>query len=379
LAKEAESKQQKTGADIGFHPTKPSVGESGHDKRTGIPVSGPPSEKNDVIGLTEYPKGQKRDDSTGLSSGKGYDIPMKEMDENQVANREKFNNEQRQYMGAMTIRQLRQLLQSTLPQEVKSIEQGKGLQPERDVVKPEDNPQYEVEKTAILRELGISTVGVIDFDPAPEKAPEKPTQIGPVQHKVLKTQPKIEQWQEPETIGPAAPDAQSVIQSLGQKAEELKKLEVAYKAAKEKLAQSHETAIGKAKTDMNTTVELAFKIIGMTADKIVAFKNKIYASFERSQDVHPAATVTQIIERAKQTDQHLADQIQKLKDLIEGDTTGTFVERTLYEYPVSKEHEKRVTQATLIAVAEGFISLLQEAINGLLDVIGEIDDMSEAF
>ncbi len=84
------SREAVAARELGLSPLKPDPDKTGHDKRTNIPGL---ETKDIVVGLTEFPKDQKKEEST--KKGKGYNIPFKDMDENQVEEREHFDNEKR--------------------------------------------------------------------------------------------------------------------------------------------------------------------------------------------------------------------------------------------------------------------------------------------
>lgn len=94
-------------ADIGYNPQKPQKDETGHDKYHGVPFS----EDRDInIGVDEFPVDEKKETSSGHPSDpskqKGYRIPFKEMDKNQVKNRERFNNQDLLHLRSTPVREL---------------------------------------------------------------------------------------------------------------------------------------------------------------------------------------------------------------------------------------------------------------------------------
>jgi len=375
--------------DLTFHPDKRDVVDSGHSIVNNIPVSSPPKEKDMTIGMTEFPKDQKRDDSVGLDTGKGYNIPMKAMDENQVANREKFNNEQRQYMDRMTIRQYRELLGGTGNKEVKAIEKGKGIQPEREPVKPEANNQYSVEKTAIAQAVGLVSLAEIEFDYRKKKVDPTIPSDKPVEHKPTQKAPVLKEYVEPGIIQPASKEIQLFLDSFMQHYQRLQTLKDALATAlaphqKEMadISTQHMPAITEEEKLLKDALEMAYKAISVTEDSLVHYREELWAALSRTKTLQPAVTVAQVIAEAQLIDQHLAEEIDKLAKKVGEKGQSKVRERFLYEYPPSQSHEKRMKpQSSLLAIAlnilledvieiiHGFVSLNSE-IKEALSILG---------
>jgi len=370
---------EKLAKDIGFSPDSTDPQPSGHSEQ-GVPIAAPPAEKNMQIGLTEFPKDQDRDASVGMDTGKGYNIKMKEMDENQVANREKFDNEHRQYMGVLTIRQLRDLLGGNKSKEVSAIERGKGLQSEREPVKPEDNDLYAVEKKAIALAVGLRTLSVELETPAPVPAGDIPKDA-PVMHKTLKTAPKVEEYSEPGVIPPASKEIELFLEKFTQHYYQLETLRDQLKTAlapHQKQIVEEQTKAMPAITEQEKlakdALEMAYNAIDSTGERLVHYADELWAAVSRTKNIVPAVTIPQIIAEAKLIDQHLADQIQKLVEVVGEHGKSKLRERMLYEFPPSKSHEQRMKpKASLRSTANSLLEDLGEIIRGFLFVSSEID------
>jgi hypothetical protein len=372
-------------AGLGFSPDKRDADATGRSEQ-GIPIASPSKEKSMQIGLTEFPKGEKRDDSVGLDTGKGYNVPMKTMDENQVANREKFDNEHRQYIRSMTIRQLRELLGGGGPV-VKAIESGKGLQPEREPGKVEKNDQYEgIEADAIARAVGLQAVAIDLAPPSPEDVNAPAPKPAPVVHKTLKKAPGVEGYEEPGVIQPAAKNIKVLLDQFEQHYQKLQEL----KDQLAKATEPHQQAVmqeqakalpGIQEQDklLKTVLEMVYEAIAATEDGLVHYHEELWAVVSRTKDVIPAVTVSQLIAEAKLIDQHLAERIDKLVKVLQDRSKSRIEERTLYEFPPSKEHEKRMQpEASMKAVAELNLDVLGDILKDFLFVASEISEARKA-
>ena len=390
--------------DLGFEPDKRDPQPSGHSAQ-GIPIAGPPAEKDKQIGVTEFPKDQDRDASVGLDSGKGYNVPMKDMDEQHVADREKFDNEHRQYVSMMTIRQLRELLSGANGKEIASIERGRGVQPERQPVKPEKNDQYDVEKKAIALAVGLRQATAIEFGgdrnlgkfknqlPADEDLPETAAKNeplpkdAPVVHKPSQTAPKLEEYKEPGVISPASKEIKLFLNKFEQHYQQLYTLKDQLQSAvapHQKSIVDEQTkrmpAITEQDTLMREALEMAYKAISATEDSIVHYHEELWAALSRTKAVAPAVTIPQIIAEAKLIDQHLAEQIQKLVAVVGERGKSKLRERFLYEFPPSKQHEKRmVPESSLQSTAGSLLDDLGEIIRGFLFIHSEIAEALKLF
>ena len=376
----------KLAKDIGFSPDKRDVGDSGHAKVNNIPVTSPPKEKDKVIGITEFPKGEKRDDSVGLDTGKGYNITMKEMDENQVANREKFDNEQRQMITHMTIREFRDLMTGNAPakKERDAIEKGKGIQQERQPVKPEEHELYDVEKKAILHMVGLVSFADIDLGAVPEKK----NPVTPVTLDVKKTAPKSDSYTEPALIPPAKGKEKEAITKLLATQEELTQLKENLKAS----LKPHMESIQREQTErgpgiktkeelLQSYIEMAYNQIDATSEKVVYYAKTIWARLQSQEVTKPQITVAQIVDEALKIDEELARQITEIKERLEAAQGGEFTKRRLYEFPVTPSTEKKLAPEASIRLVsslhENIVAAIAQFVAGLAQIDADIESSLE--
>jgi hypothetical protein len=351
--------------DISYKQLQRDTDDSGHSKVNNIPVSGPKGEKSMGIGLTEFPKGQNRNDSVGLNTGKGYNISMKEMDENHVSEREKFNNEHRQYINSMTIRQLRELLKGTTD-EIEAVERGKGLQEER---KPSTKTSS-IEEETIARSVGLMSLADIDLVPEEESNDPSIPKDAPVVHKPTQKAPQIPEYKEPGLIEPAPKEVRVFIDkfmqhyyNLHRLKEELQTELEPYKRKITEIQTEKSPAIDLEEKMMKEALELAYKAISITEDGIVHYQHELWAALSRVKTIKPAVTAKQIIEEARKIDQHLAEQIERLEELVGSKSESKVRERFLYEFPPSKSHEKRLKPES---------SLIKSAMESLVEELNEV-------
>jgi hypothetical protein len=371
--------------DLGFSPDSREPEPSGHSDH-GVPISGPPAEKNMEIGLTEFPKDQDRDASVGLDTDKGYNISMKEMDEKQVADREKFDNEHRQYMGAMTIRQLRALFKGNNDKEVVGIEKGRGLQPERQPVKPDVDDLYAVEKKAIALAVGLRSTAM-ELAP-PEPAPEGPIpKDAPVVHKPSQKAPSLEQYHEPGVV-PAASKMLKILlnkfmrhyQTLEELNSQLRDIVAPYQKSIVEERAKMMPAITEEAKGVQETAEMLYTEISKTEDGIVHYVDEIWAVVSRDKVISPAVTVPQIIAALDLSDKHMADKVRELARVLSEHGESRLRERFIYEFPPSKSLEKRMTpESSLSSTAAISLDELKELVKGFMFINSEIEDALNMF
>jgi hypothetical protein len=353
---------------------------SGHSDH-GVPVSGPPAEKNIGIGLTEFPKGQNRDDSVGLYTNKGYNISMKEMDDNQTENREKFQNEDYQYVRSMTIRQLRDLLGDTRKPAKRS-----GLELEHQMVKPDADDPYTVEKKSIALAVGLRSTAIelAPHDPAPEGPIPKDA---PVVHKPSQKAPTLEQYHEPGVV-PAAPKMIKVLLNkfMGhyQTLEELKSQLRDIIAPHQKSIVEEQTKLMPAITQetkgVQETAEMLYTEISKTEDGVVHYVDEIWAVVSRDKVISPAVTVPQIIAELDLVDKHMADTVRELARVLSAHGESRVRERFIYEFPPSKTLEKRMTpESSLSSTAAISLDELQSLVKSFMFLNSEIEDALQLF
>jgi hypothetical protein len=339
----------------GYTPLKNDPNKQGHDEVNNVPVG---EDKKVRIGLNDFPKGEDRDKSVGVQSEKGYDIPFKNMDTNQVENRENFHN-----INKLPADNMRR---DELAGYIKDGEEDRNYGMSMEV--PDEE---QVNSLAIMKAMGITKIAegaVPAEDPAEKKLVKKP-----IQYKEIKTAPKIEEFEEPPTIPEASGKVKEAITKL-KKAQALiskSKSELAKKLAplqeSMKIIQApYDKAAKKEKAMVTSYLEMVFDQLTQTQDHIAAYDESILAAIERTKsEISAPVTIAQLIERTNQIAPKVAEGIQRLTTLLENERTVEVLERLLYQYPISKVQEKKITS-----------SMDTESLDWFLD---ELDDITQEF
>jgi len=243
--------------EIGFDPDKPEVNETGRDNVTGVPVG---EEKSIDIGMTEFPKGQKRD------TGEGYKIPFKEMDEKQVEEREHFTNEVKLPIDGMRRDEL------------------------ADYVKGKGPKNFGLNQEPLDKE-SEALASIIDYNPVKKKtlaqdegefSPE--VQERPIKRKQLQRAPSSENYKEPETIPEASSKAKEGITKLHQTEQEIAALKeqmeeimAPFREKLQGLTQEMEEASGEVKEKVTKEERLRQSYIEMVYGQLSAAEQNVVA------------------------------------------------------------------------------------------------------
>lgn len=320
-------------ADIGFSPQKPQKDETGHDKYHNIPFS---EDRDITVGVDEFPVDEKKETSSGHPNDpkkqKGYRIPFKEMDENQVKNRERFNNQDLLHLRSTPVREL-------------------------------DIYKKELEKEAVLNLVGLrkkadddledyeQDVTYKDYKKAPPGFPEPPT-IEKSQGGVSEMITKFKNLQED-------------IKTLQASIDEKKK---PFLEEQKKFQERMNTSLSPLTEDLKSQQNLLQKYFGRlwkrlddAKDKIVWYENSIIGNWEQSKVEAKPASLAEILKKAEEVEPELVQSIEKIKALIENERTNNIISKVLVEYPVSKVQEPKLKAS----MDEEFASWFDEATDAL--------------
>ncbi len=357
------SRQERFAADLGFNPTKPTVDETGHDKKTNLPFA----EKKPIeVGLTEFPYGEKKENSTGVQSGKGYDIPMRDMDEKQVEEREYFNN-----MNKLPIQRMKR---EELADYIKDTKEDHNYG-----YSNEAPTEQEETKFALLNAMGLEKIAEGEESPI-EGGPE----VKPVQHKTLKTAPKEPGFVEPEVIPSAEGKVSEAITKFFNTSREIDEVKKALaekiKPLQDSLKQISDPLnedIASKTALLNSYMNMIFEQLLKTDKQISAYEKDVFAAYQKVKLTTPNVTLAQVIAKADQIDAKLSIEIKKIKALIENTNTKEVLEQTLYQYPVSKVQEKKVSMLRKQAEhLDRIIGEILEAIRTLESINSEIEELT---
>lgn len=353
-----ETREVRAQRELGFSPTKPKKDKTGHDA-SGVPLT---EDKEVTLGLTDFPidvTKSKKYEHPEAGKGKGYAIPFKEMEENQVKNREQFRNKEKLPVDHMTREEYRDML-------------GK-----KD---PDDNYGLgDMEVSALSRAVGIQKRAFPDEPVAPEKSKR------PIIYKDVKKAPAEKDYpgfKEPAVIEEAGGQVSEAITKLRQVQEKLAELEEELKKKQagytEKLKPLQED-ISKHKDLQKSYIEMAYNMLMATKDNVRAYEEAIYASVNRDvTDSGPAVTLPQVIEAAKAISEEFAQQIQSVVEKLKGGRATDVEERFLFKYPASGVQQKKITAlAGVESVFIDIVKILSELNGRLADELSLLTPQSE--
>lgn len=334
-----------------------SADATGHDKVTGLPMKEPGKVE---VGMTEFPAGEKK------GKGDGYNLPFHEMDQNQVAMREHFDNEKRLPTYNMQRREL-----SEYRDDPNGGKKNLGLSEQQKQSGPGEEPELNIGKEASLEEQALQSA--LGFSVT--AADNVPAQEGPVVHKPLKTQPKIDEYQEPAMIPQAEGKAKESITKLRKVQADITALTKLIADTQKPFMDSMQTAVkplqeqmGDQKKLLQSYLDMAYNSLNAARSTVAAYEQSIYAALERGKNVEPNVTLSQLLTRLETVEPELAAKVQKLQEEMKTELSQTVLEKFLYEYPISKSHEKRIQASS----SAGVLSVLQHVITTANEIIGLI-------
>ena len=170
----------------------------------------------------------------------------------------------------------------------------------------------------------------------------------PIVHKDLKRAPGLEGWKEPEVI----PESESKVKEAITKFRKVQadisttkeKLQAAIAPIQKKLMETQQPFqedLKKSQESFTTYLEMIWNQLGEVENKIAAYEDKIFAAVERSKDETTKVSLAQLLEKLEKETPEVFAAVQKVKEAMENEKVTSVLERFLYEYPVSKEHEKK--------------------------------------
>ncbi len=350
-----KSQLNKESADIGYNSSGPKKDKTGHDV-SGVPFS---EEGKIEVGMTEFPKDQDKNKSN--EEGKGYKIDFKKMDENQVEEREQFDNKQRLQIPSLPWKELRDMVGGKEPKE------NLGLNA--------------TEASALEKVIGITKTA--EGEEEPKASEEKEPVELPIQHKPLKTAPKIKEYEEPTVIQPAEGKLKEVItkwhgvqsEIVTIKEQMQKKIAPLQQAVSEASAPFQEQQ-GKLTKELSTYLNLVYSKLGETEDKVAAYEDTILARLERQIETGGKISLDELLSELQKNLPEIHAKVAELKQQMEEAKIQPAIERFLYEYPKSKVQEKKVKSSTDSFSLDTLISTLvgwADILNDILELIPTLE------
>ncbi len=351
-----KSQLNKESADISYDSSGPKKDKTGHDA-SGVPFS---EESKIEVGMTEFPKDQDR----SKGEGKGYEISFKKMDENQVEEREQFDNKQRLHIPSLPWKELREMVGGKEPKE------NLGLSA--------------TEASALEKVIGITKTAEGEDEPkaSEEKEGKEPVEL-PITHKPLKTAPKIKEYEEPAVIQPAEGKLKEAITKWRGVQNEIatikdqmqKKIAPLQQAVSEASAPFQEQQ-GKLTKELSTYLNLVFSKLGETEDKVAAYEDTILARLERQIETGGKISLDELLSELQKNLPEIHAKVAELKQQMEEAKIQPAIERFLYEYPKSKVQEKKVKSSTDSFSLDTLISTLvgwADILNDILELIPTLE------
>jgi hypothetical protein len=138
----------------------------------------------------------------------------------------------------------------------------------------------------------------------------------------------------------------------------------------------HAPAITNEEQLVKDALEMAYKAISLTADSMVHYQEEIWVALQHSKTISPQVTVPQVIARLKTLNPHIAEEVEKVAAILGTEGSSKVRERSLAEFPPSKEHVKRMRpESSLVAVA--FHAMVQELLDiakGFMSINNELQE-----
>ena len=359
------------------------------DPISGLPING---EKDDDIevGLTEFPFDEKRD------SGKGYeDYTMKEMDDKNIEDRQHFNNEVLLPIQKMRRNELKDYIKG-LPEAFDDKEEryasevasAMGIKP---VLSRLQDELIKIRPISVREFTSITKASSIDeldnalgnyhtskveevyrgylISIAEDVAKEeevKDTEVieKPVQYKEIAIAPKTNVgYEEPEAINPASGKAKEAITKLQAVQTNIKEIQAELKKKTDPIMEMLNDA-GKPFKErltaeqalLKTYFDMVYDQLSKTSDKVGHYEDDIYAAVERESVAAKAATLTEVIKKAKTAAPEILEALNKVKSLIENERTTAIVEKTIYKYPIKGPQEKKIVSSDELEALLGELS-----------------------
>jgi hypothetical protein len=344
------SREARAMKDIGYSPQEPDLGETGHDKVNNLPFA---ESKEIEVGLTEFPYDQKKEDSNGYPTDekkqKGYRQDFKEMEDEQVKNREHFHNEE--------------LLHRPRMKDLKNVE----------IEKDKNYGLNELESSMLSKAMGMVHTAE-DVSTTPPDNPASPTlEVRDVAYKPYKKSPP--NYDEPSVIDEAGGGVSEMITKFKQVQTNIDSIQKQIVEKQKPLQEKMETETKELNESLAKEKELATKYLNLlynrldtVKDRVTWYENSIVGNMDVQSLKTSPASVAQIIEKTKQIAPEILESLMKVKAFIENESTKEVLDRFVVEYPISKSQEPKLRKAS---IDDSMTNWLLEA----TDVLSELDSI----
>lgn len=316
--------------------TKPDIDETGHDRKTGLPYA----EKKDIeVGLTEFPK-----DTDKAKNPEGYGaMTFEQMDHKFEDEREHFDNESKLPANVMMREESDDYY--TGDRKRKKIKEMRAESEEPRYSRPQSNTYKSNPKNAAIDVELDNILGIKEAADIEEDIIKKP-----VQYKDIKKAPGSDMgFTEPEVIPEAKGDVKEAIEMLKTTQKEIADLQEKIKIVSKPLQEALTNATKPLNDELMTKnglisayLSTLYEELYNTDQKIAYLEDAIYAALSREQATAPSASLAEILQKAEITNPKVAEEIRKIKSLVENEKTKMILEQFLYRYPVSEKQKKKL-------------------------------------
>jgi hypothetical protein len=211
---------------------------------------------------------------------------------------------------------------------------------------------------------------------AADEPPTGPTKMPIKWNPNAKKAPGSDAYKEPDVIPELKGSVKDIVDLLHKSSEELDALKEQlktgtqpYEEAINTLHKSMDPQIADAAANVRAAMDMAFDEISATKESVFYFGEKIIAAYPEEASTAPPATVPQIIKEAEGISQELAEQVKKLKAIVENRNTSLILNRFLTEFPVSKGHEKKLGAIDDDMVGQDESSVFDDLLSSLKDFV----------
>jgi hypothetical protein len=212
----------------------------------------------------------------------------------------------------------------------------------------------------------------------------------PVVHKEIKTAPKLDEYEEPAVIEMASGKVKEAITKFKQAQTDVKALQEEIQAKIKPLQDSINELMKpytgpsdpndpkslniqvKRAQAVTTYMNMVFEQLQLLENSTVAYEKEIFAAVQRSKAEAKPASLVEVLKKAEEIAPQLVEEINKVKAAIENERTTEVIEKFLYEYPLSKSHEKKVVTSLRI---EAFDEL-SDVLNTWKDIVKSLIDLN---
>jgi len=302
----------------------------------------------------------------GMTDFPDFTKPIQEAQAEIIKDREHFTNEDKLPVYNMRRNELKKYMDDE-----KGGEKNYGLSEEARGDKDFKNPDPFRKKSSTDEDIANALINKTAADE------EEKVDVRPIQYKPQKRAPGLEEFKEPEVIPEAEGKAKEAITKFRKVQADIeqtrKQLQEAIAPIQKQLMDTQkpfQEDLVKKQESFSSYLEMIYTQLGETKDKIAAYGDKILAIVERGKRETKSPTIAQLLKRLEEVEPEVFTAVQNVKEAMENEHVSNVLERYLYDYDISKEHEKKKVIRT--SDDEGSfneaLKVLKVALMGLLNL-----------